>query len=248
MNKVFNLLKAEAKKIAQQNLPSFYTIFSREQNQAKNFFFDHPLIYRLREDVLPFILDSFGHGIEHAKKVALDASTIVLIEGKHLPSPLLKKAFLLSQIAGLLHDTCRTEEDHALKGAELSQEILEDYPLSQEEKEIIYLAIKNHEAFGPRIEIKDDLAQLVSAALYDGDKFRWGPDNFTTTLWSICSYNQWGIEELKKRMPQALEFMQKIKDTFRTSTGINFGPEIVDCGLLIGKHLYQTLQQIENYA
>lgn len=247
MNKIFQTLKQEAKKIAQQNLPSFYSTFSREYNQAKNFFFDHPLIYRLREDVLPFILDSFGHGIEHAKKVALDASTLILIEGKKMPSDLLKKAFLLTQMAGLLHDICRTEKEHAQKGAELSLEILADYPLSQEDKEIIYLAIKDHEAFRPRENLKNDLAKIVSAALYDGDKFRWGPDNFTTTIWSICTYNEWKVEELKQRIPKALQLMEEIKDTFRTPTGINFGPEIVDCGVLIGKHIYQTLIRLENH-
>ena len=31
------------------------------------------MIVRLREDILPFLNVGFGHGIEHFKKVAIDA-------------------------------------------------------------------------------------------------------------------------------------------------------------------------------
>jgi hypothetical protein len=34
-----------------------------------------------------------------------------------------------------------------------------------------------------------------------------------------------------------------IRDTFRTPTGQTYGPEFIDLGLTMGKHLYQKIQQ-----
>jgi len=50
-------------------------------------------------------------------------------------------------------------------------------------------AIRNHEAFKETLEAADKEGRLVSDALYDADKFRWGPENFTTTLWTIVTAN-----------------------------------------------------------
>ncbi|WP_456325814.1 hypothetical protein [Desulfonauticus submarinus] len=47
---------------------------------------------------------------------------------------------------------------------------------------------------------------------------------------------------------QALNFISKINTTFRTNTDMHFGPKIIECGLNIGKYMYQTLNQMENYA
>jgi hypothetical protein len=46
-------------------------------------------------------------------------------------------------------------------------------------KRYIVAAIRNHEAFRKILESEDKSARLVSDSLYDADKFRWGPDNFT---------------------------------------------------------------------
>ncbi|SDN57385.1 HD domain-containing protein [Desulfonauticus submarinus] len=248
MHKIFEQLKIEAKKIASQNMPKFYTLFVKEQRQSHAFFFDNPLIYRLREDVLPFLLDKTGHGIDHAKKVAIDASTLILLECKKLPQKTVKRLFLLAQIAGLLHDICRYEPNHAQKGAELSLKILEEYPLDTVEKQSIAFAIQEHEAFSSQKQPKDEYQEIISAVLYDADKFRWGPDNFTTTLWEISTTKEWSPLDLKNKLPQALDFISKINTTFRTNTGMHFGPEIIECGLNIGKYMYQTLNQLENYA
>jgi len=45
-----------------------------------------------------------------------------------------RRLSLLAMLAGLLHDTCRLEGDHATRGADLALLILRDYPLTDEGK------------------------------------------------------------------------------------------------------------------
>jgi hypothetical protein len=240
----FNTLKEEAKILAQKFTPRFYSDFAAELSRARDFFFYHPLVFRLREDVLPFLNDRYGHGIEHSKKVSIEASALVIIEGKYLPFAEQRHLCLLAQMAGLLHDICRLEPDHALKGARFCKKILKNYPLDDRDVAAIALAIKNHEAFKKILPCKDDKSLLLSNVLYDADKFRWGPDNFVTTLWEICNYEEWTIEEIITKFPQGLEKIKLIESTFRTLTGRLYGPEFIHCGLKIGKIIYQKLSQI----
>jgi hypothetical protein len=85
--------------------------------------------------------------------------------------------------------------------------------------------------------------QFVADALYDADKFRWGPDNFTHTIWYMMNYQQTDIAELVGRFPWGLDGILRIKDTFRTNVGVQYGPEFIDLGVRIGKEIYQHLQR-----
>ncbi len=73
-------------------------------------FFDHPLIIRLQEDVLPFLYDEYAHGIYHSKKVAIEAGAIILKEGDDMDGDRVRELVLLAQFGGLLHDCCRLDE------------------------------------------------------------------------------------------------------------------------------------------
>ena len=244
MNETLLKLKEETKKIISKRLPKFYTDLTSELSFAKKLFFEHPLIRRCYEDVFPFLKDQFGHGIKHAKKVAIEAGAIVLAEsfvhhskdGQHL--------VILAELAGLLHDICRLEDDHAYKGAELSRKILKDFPLSSFDVEAISFAIENHEAFQNKKLANDYVKDLISDALYDADKFRWGPDNFDTTLWEICDYMNWDLGKIVERFPKGLKIIDSIKDTFRTTTGQIYGPEFIEIGLEIGNFVYRRLKEI----
>lgn len=108
-------------------------------------------------------------------------------------------------LAGLLHDVCRLEEAHALKGAEVAMTILQEYPLGDRDRDLIFLAIASHEGPVDSIEarlVDDEEARLVAAALHDADKFRWGPDLFVTTLWETCDYEDWSLDEIARRFPE----------------------------------------------
>jgi hypothetical protein len=234
--------KSRARVLAGQCSLDFYNHFSSEHARSREIFFSHPMILRLREDVLPFLDDGYGHGVEHSKKVAVDAGVLAMIETRPWNSlSESRKTCILGQMSGLLHDICRQDEDHAQKGAEISLLILNNYAVSEQDRSDIAFAVRNHEAFREIVRSEDVRRQLLSDILYDADKFRWGPDNFTTTLWEICTFEDWSLQEIIARFPEALNFIEKIKETFRTETGRIYGPEFIRCGLELGNQIYRLL-------
>lgn len=250
MNKVLTELRKEAKALAAaQPVPAFYRDLESKIAFAREMFFDHPLVIRLQEDVLPFLYDEYAHGIYHSKKVAIEAGAIVLNEGEieDISSEDMRELVLLAQFCGLLHDCCRLEDDHAQRGAETSLVILNNYPLSERSKELITGAIARHEAFKEEAPIENDpMLKILSGALYDADKFRWGPDNFSTTLWEICDYEDWSAGEIVDKFPKGIEIVKSIESTFRTETGRKYGPEMIRQGIEIGSQLYKRLLELSN--
>ena len=242
MNEPLKRIKEEAGALTTGlELPGFYRVCAHELESSQKNFAEHPMLGRLREDVIPFLRDNYGHGMEHAKKVAVEAGAIVLVESRRKDVEAANYLALLAQVSGLLHDVCRLEPDHAAKGAEMAQTILHDYPLSVEDKEKISFAIASHEAFQPLQNSMDVEAELLSGALYDADKFRWGPDNFTTTLWEICDHQEWSLSEIVERFPEGVEKIKEIASTFRTGTGKKHGPEFIELGLALGQRIYKLL-------
>jgi hypothetical protein len=84
---------------------------------------------------------------------------------------------------------------------------------------------------------------MISDALYDADKFRWGPDNFTFTLWHMLRSSKTPIVPLIRRFPKGMEGISWIKNTFRTETGKIYGPEFIELGLKVGEKVYHFLQK-----
>jgi len=50
-------------------------------------------------------------------------------------------------------------------------------------------------------------------------------------------------QQLIERFPWGMTGMLRIADTFRTATGRQFGPEIIETGIEIGKEIYRYLVQ-----
>jgi hypothetical protein len=246
MEAIYLRLMTECRRIAARyKTPEFYRLFQPALATSRRLFFHHPLVAHCRELVRPYLLDDFGHGLHHASKVGLDAGAIVLVEGeKYVPVPgELERAVVLVQLAGLLHDIKRAEANHALAGAEAARRILRDFPLTGTEVAAVSDAIASHEAFSESPVYDTVTAQLVVNALYDADKFRWGPDNFTHTVWFMVSYQKLPIEEVVGKFPWGVSGIQRIKETFRTTVGRQYGPEFIDLGVQIGKEIFQYLQR-----
>jgi hypothetical protein len=167
---------------------------------------------------------------------------ILIEEGGAPPDARVRRLVLLAHLAGLLHDIRRSEKNHAERGADEATGILASFPLRDEERAAVTGAIRNHEAFRPfRNDAGPTAARLLADALYDADKFRWGPDNFTETLWAMIIPRGIPLQTLLPRFLDGLEGIRKVRESFRTATGREYGPDFIDRGLTIGLMLYEGL-------
>jgi hypothetical protein len=223
--------------------PRFYVCCREPLDLSRSLFDEDPQVMKCRTFVYNELKDDLGHGIAHSEKVALEAGALACIEGERLSlkEPLRREACLLAQIAGLLHDLRRNEKDHAKAGASAASRMLHEFLIFPKKGEVIVQAIANHEAFVEPKKIDSSVGQMISDALYDADKFRWGPDNFTQTLWQMLRSSGARIAPLVRRFPKGMEGISAIKETFRTETGKVYGPEFIELGLKIGQKVYQFL-------
>ena len=247
MNDAILKLQREAERIASRHpLPEFYNRFKAPVALARKLFYNHPEVLRLRKIVEPDYHEELGHGLYHSSRVSIDCATLLYVEtaGDGLSAEALERLMTNGIFAGLLHDICRNEENHAEYGAEEAKKILADFGLSSNEVACISNAIRNHEAFGPDGSPDErEGFQLMSDCLYDADKFRWGSDTFTHTLWHMADYQGLTPRDLLEKFPWGMTGTVRILETFRTATGRQYGPEIVETGVEIGKEIYRYLIQ-----
>ncbi len=224
--------------------PSFYRIYEKEMRFSKLSFETNPIVLKIRELVEDEIKGAMGHGRKHAAKVTVDAGALMLIEGVRAgyDDVYLNRRLLLVQCAGMLHDARRREDDHAIKGAEHAREFLKQFAFLPREVEDVACAIRNHEAFKNTADIDTPEGALLSDCLYDADKFRWGPDNFSDTVWDMVRHYRTPLSEFAKLFPRGMQMIENIKATFRTVTGKIYGPEIIDQGLDIGKEVFRMIE------
>jgi hypothetical protein len=238
---------SEARKIAREAwidspIPRFYLENESAISLSRRVYDSDGTVRSLRE-YLGRQVDDFGHGLVHCELVALDAGALVSIElGQEGQEAAAYVA--VAQTAGLLHDIRRKEKNHAERSAEEAERLLEGHGVADPNRSMIVHAIKNHEAFREEIPIDDRMGRLVSDALYDADKFRWGPDNFITTLWDMLEYARIDVAGMLASYRKGIEGVRRIKTTFRTETGKRYGPEIIDVGLLIGEAIYRRLMEL----
>lgn len=244
MEPVYDRIRKQARRIVSQfPLPGFYKNFPQATRWSRHHFRSDKTIASLRRQVAGDMKNDFGHGLKHSIKVALDVGALMVIEGKRAdcPDALITSRMTLGQCAALLHDIARGQDNHAEHGAAMADKILAPYPISPAGRNDICLAIRNHEAFRKRIPIQTTQGNLIADCLYDADKFRWGPDNFTDTVWQMVTFSQIPFEDFVNLYPKGMEGLSRIRDTFRTHTGKTYGPEIIDLGLAIGNRIYETL-------
>lgn len=236
----------EARAIAQRitaevGEPVFYVLQREAVETSGRLFREHPLVERALA-ALGAEPDRIGHGLSHVTKVALDAGAIILIErGNGGRIEQVHRLVAMAHVAGILHDIRREEKDHARKGAEEAERMLRDFDLDSGERSAIGGAIANHEAFRPSNPMGEPDWQLLSDALYDADKFRWGPDNFSEMLWDMVSRRNVPLSAVMGRFLKGLEGIDRIRETFRSDTGRKYGPDFIDRGMEIGRRLYAEL-------
>lgn len=245
MDSVYLKIRKAAREIVDRcPLPDFYKDHPAEVDISQKFYLSDASIVRLRENLTESLDEDFGHGMGHVEKVAIDAGTLVIIESRQAgcSQDLVRRNLFLAQCAGLLHDICRKQPSHAIRGAEAAGKILTAYPLIPEEIAHICLAIRNHEAFAHLEHLPTQQARIISDCLYDADKFRWGPDNFSHTIWDMVAYINPPLEAFVARYPKGMVLLKKIRETFRSRTGKRYGPQFIDMGLAIGDELFLMIQ------
>ena len=104
-------------------------------------------------------------------------------------------------------------------------------------------AIFNHEAFKNQIEITSERGKLISDCLYDADKFRWGPDNFTHTVWDMVSYLKIPVKKFIEHYPKGIKTLSKISSSFRSETGKKYGPQFIEVGIEIGNKVFKVIKK-----
>jgi hypothetical protein len=222
--------------------PAFYGLHEAVIRRADETLITSDIVRRCRMFLDESQLEC-AHGLFHCEAVARDAGAIVLIEAKQygMARAASEALFTSAIIAGLLHDIKRKEQDHAVRGSIEAEKILSGLGMSLRERQYIADAIRNHEAFQETFDRDDSAGRLVSDALYDADKFRWGPENFTTTLWLMVDGRDTPPETLHRVFREKMKGIEKIKETFRTTTGKQYGPEFIDQGITIGNAIYEEM-------
>ena len=239
-------LRGKALRAAQEaGKPSFYREHERELEASLSSYNASGLVQQCRTYLDESRLHP-AHGIFHCERVALEAGAILQIEGSAMgmQAERISELRLCVQIAGLLHDIKRAEKEHAIAGSKEAAAIMSGFAMQERYKCYIVSAIRNHEAFREILASEDESAKLVSDALYDADKFRWGPDNFTVTLWLLIESAGLSLERLYHSFIEKMEGIKKIKKTFRTKTGQQYGPEFIDKGIAIGNEIYREMRCI----
>lgn len=245
-NSIYRRLKEKALKTSQMlGPPSFYRACRKELDISGSSFAESGLIRRCRSYLDNTRLHP-AHGIFHCEKVAVEAGALVQAERRCYGDQDrdTEDLMLCAQIAGMLHDITRDRRDHTVTGSIEAALILRDFDISDVKKRYIAAAIRNHEAFKETPYSTDEAGRLVSDSLYDADKFRWGPDNFTTTLWLITQSSGMTAETLHRVFREKMEVISRIRNTFRTNTGKRYGPEFIDMGIEIGNEIYRELDNM----
>ncbi len=241
MDKVLFHLRSYARQVAlQTGVPRFYRDYTHEVQQSIQHLFNDLALIRLKTFVSEVCADDFGHGRRHIMLVTRDTGALVFAMARtsDMSETHVRKTVRCGQAAGLLHDIRRKEPRHAAKGAETARRILRHFPSFEgAEIEEIAQAIANHEAFCEPQRLQTTTGQLISDCLYDADKFRWGPDNFTDMVWSMAAFFGIPLEGIVSAYERGIEAIARIKTSFRTELGKRYGPEIINMGLRIGEQL-----------
>lgn len=235
-DQIIGILREKAKEISQRFPPPLFYRERKVEMERSTLSESQSREAAFARSIISGKGDLLGHGFEHARSVALDCCAIIYCErGLSGEGGRLAENAL---VAGYLHDIRRDESDHPGKGAGEVRRLFRER-MAGRDVEMIAFAIKNHEAFKKHDIIEDRDFMLLSDALYDADKFRWGPDNFMVTLWDMAESMKIGPELIFRNYEKGIRGIERIRESFRTATGRKYGPDFIDIGLQIGEEIYR---------
>ena len=124
METIYTRIQTRARQIVSRfPTPDFYKKEADAIASSRKLMEKSRHISDLKAIVIEHLEDDFGHGLQHAVKVSLEAGALVLIEEQQMPlsRQTITRHVLLVQCAGLLHDIRRKKKNHAIKGAEFTK-------------------------------------------------------------------------------------------------------------------------------
>lgn len=205
MDADYILIRDRARKLVNAALtPDFYLEQIGANRFSIDFYSQNPIVQKLKSHAAAMMENNFGHGLHHAEKVSLDAGALtrIVCRNETCPEQELERMILLAHCAGLLHDIKRNQKNHALASADYASDLLKSYPFSSVEIDDICQAIRNHEAFKENHGDLTTKGLIISNCLYDADKFRWGPDNFTHTVWDMVTQAKIPLSVFMSHFPE----------------------------------------------
>lgn len=236
-------LKKQSCRLARQhNLPSFYSDFAEEAEFSSDLFFNNQALLKLQEDSVAFFYDDYMFGIEHSKRLAQDACTLLLAWDNGLSRQASRRTGLLAQVAAMLRDIeCSDGESERSQGAAFS--LLDGCPLSDAEKELVARACTCR----TRPELGDmppgSELRALTFSLHDAYWFRFGPDIFSTVMWIYCDYTSLPLPDLVRQFEKGVEDARYASDGFLTEPGKKYGPEILQAGVEQGEIMLKLLRE-----
>ncbi|MGE4291714.1 MAG: hypothetical protein AB7E32_05835 [Desulfovibrio sp.] len=241
-DKLIALKKQSCRLARQHNLPSFYSDFAEEADFSSDLFFNNQALLKLQEDSVAFFYDDYMFGIEHSKRLAQDACTLLLAWDNGLSRQTSRRTGLLAQVAAMIRDIeCSDGEAGRDKGSAFA--LLDGCPLTPEEKELVRSACTCRRR--PSLAEMPEGSELraLTFSLHDAYWFRFGPDIFSTVMWIYCDYNTLSLPELVRQFEKGVNDARYASDGFLTEPGRKYGPEILQAGVEQGEIMLKLLRE-----
>ncbi len=189
-------------------------------------------LINLINEHLEDIESQITHGFGHLEYVSLLASYIANVECKrkkvpvNLSDSIVESAFL----GGVLHDIDRHlgfGEIHMIVGEKTAKEFLN--LLGVKNKNVLEI-VRNHDINNYKVSAKSN--DVAFGSVFDADHFMYG----------------WEREDIfwkrgeQKNIPESeiihdYQFLYPVRNAWRTSYGKKVGPQLIDFGLSIAKHI-----------
>ena len=172
-----------------------------------------------------------GHGFDHLEDVATRAGYIAENECRRLKITGKSMVIERAVLAGVLHDVERHlgfEDNHMIEGEKTTRRILHQAGFMDD---TVATVVRNHDYtdFDPG---EDKILSIVFGSVFDADHFRYGLEREDTF---------WRMKEKRGKSAADVihdyQWLYLYRNAWRTEYGKSVGPEFIDFGIAIAKHI-----------